>query len=192
MRIEDVDYLYDKYMIDRNKKVLLYVGNIKPHKNIERLLEAFSIVLKKDDGWQLVLVGRAFDDYDLLSNISSRFTNKEVLVTGAVSQEYLVGLYNLADLFILPSLYEGFGLIVLEALACGTQVACSNTSSLPEVGGKVVDYFDPYDVDDIADKILNHHIHDQKEIRKHLAEFSWKRTATVFKENVTRILRGNS
>jgi len=87
-------------------------------------------------------------------------------------------LYNLTDLFVFPSLYEGFGLPVLEALACGTKVISSNSSSIPEVGGDVVRYFDPYNIKEIASKIedgLNQK-YDSKIVEKWLQNFKWGTT----------------
>ena len=185
---EDVKYLYNKYNIDENKKILMYVGNLKPHKNLERLIEAYSkIDCLKDTN--LLLVGKAFANYNILEEKEKSLNiDKEVIHTGIVTQEELVDLYNLTDLFIFPSLYEGFGIPVLEALACGTQVICSNTSSIPEVGGDVVDYFDPYNVDEIKNlieqKLKNKNNNDTYD--EWLKKFNWeeisKKTKEIFKE----------
>ena len=102
-----------------------------------------------------------------------------------VSQEDLVNFYNLADLFVLPSLYEGFGLPVLEAFACGTPVACSNVSSLPEVGGNVAKYFDPKDAASIA-RALENAIDDKgkydSEIDAWVSKFTWENSARQIRE----------
>lgn len=172
---KDINYLYNKYSILKNKKLLLYVGNMKPHKNLSRLLEAFSKLEKKSD-YQLVLVGKAFEKQIDLTKIELDLAISEnVIHTGMVSQEELVDLYNLADLFIFPSLYEGFGLPVLEAMACGTNVIASNTSSIPEVGGNLIAYFDPYNVNDIKDKIESNIDKKLNENAKEwLKKFSWE------------------
>lgn len=177
---KDIEYLYNKFNIPRDKKLLMYVGNLKPHKNLERLLEAYSKINNKEETC-LLLVGKAFEKYNVLEDKEKGLNiDKQVIHTGIVTQEELVDLYNLTDLFIFPSLYEGFGLPVLEALACGTKVICSNSSSIPEVGGDVVEYFDPYNVEEIANKIdeeLNK-IHNSKNVEKWLENFKWSLTTT--------------
>ncbi|MGB9876072.1 MAG: glycosyltransferase, partial [bacterium] len=101
---------------------------------------------------------------------------------GYLPREELPILYSCADVFVFPSLYEGFGLPVLEALACGTPVVASSTSSLPEVGGDVVMYVDPQSPEDIAEKIhalLNEKNWEERKNRGVLRarEFSWKKAA---------------
>jgi len=86
---------------------------------------------------------KAFENYNVLYDREKELKIADkVIHTGIVTNEELVDLYNLIDLFVFPSLYEGFGLPVIEAMACGTKVACSNSSSLLEVGGKIIPYFD--------------------------------------------------
>jgi glycosyltransferase involved in cell wall biosynthesis len=107
----------------------------------------------------------------------------DVVFTGFVPRKELPVLYRGADLFIFPSLYEGFGLPVLEAMACGTPVACSKVSSLPEVGGDAVEYFNPQDPSDMAGALER--VFCEPEYRERLkilglkrsARFSWKQTA---------------
>lgn len=172
---KELKYLYKKYNIPNNKKLLLYVGNLKPHKNLKRLLYAFSLIDNKDD-YRLLLVGKAFENQvNLINEEKTLGVDKYVIHTGIVENKELIGLYNIADLFVFPSLYEGFGLPVIEALACGTNVICSNNSSLPEVGGKIVDYFDPYDVNDIRNKIeknVNKKL-DYKKASNWIKQFNW-------------------
>lgn len=189
--IKDIEYLYEKFNIPRNKKILMYVGNLKPHKNLEKLIEAFSLIENKED-YRLLLVGKAFKSYNVLEDREKELKiDKYVINTGIVTQEELVDLYNLVDLFIFPSLYEGFGLPVLEALACGTKVICSNTSSIPEVGGEVVEYFDPYNVEEIKQKIdvaLNKEF-DSEKVNSWLENFSWKKTAVNHKNILENIYK---
>lgn len=183
---EKLKYLYDKFGIPKDKKILMYVGNLKPHKNLERLLEAYS----KTDNMNetcLLLVGKAFEKYNVLEDKEKQLKiEKNVIHTGIVLNEELVDLYNLADLFIFPSLYEGFGLPILEALSCGTPVICSNTSSMPEVGGNFVDYFNPYSIDEITKKIednlgkkLNY-----EEVKKYTQQFNWTEKSKRFIKTV--------
>ncbi len=154
---EDVSYLFDKYHIPRDKKVIMYVGNLKPHKNLPRLLEAYSKMNGREDTC-LVLVGKAFDSEDLTPQIKALGIEDSVIKTGIIVDNELVDFYNLADLFVFPSLYEGFGIPPLEAMACGTPVVCSNNSSLPEVVGDAAYMFDPYDekqIRDAMEKVLS-------------------------------------
>ena len=152
---KDIQYLYTRFNIPENKKIIMYVGNLKPHKNLERLLEAYSEIKNREETC-LVLVGKSFQNYRVLEEKEIKLKIKnQVIHTGIVTQDELVDLYNLADLFVFPSLYEGFGLPVLEALACGTPVICSNTSSMPEVGKDNVIYINPLDIKDITSKIEN-------------------------------------
>ncbi len=176
---KEYSYLYDKYKIDKNKKNIMYVGNLKPHKNLERLLIAFS-KLENKDNYNLILVGKAFGNYNVLNEKEESLGIKDsVIKTGLVEQEELVDLYNLADLFVLPSLYEGFGIPVIEALACMTPVICSNNSSLPEVGQDKVGYFDAFNPDEIRDKI-DEYINkiytkeELEELREYALSFDWK------------------
>ncbi|MDR3000635.1 MAG: glycosyltransferase family 4 protein [Fibromonadaceae bacterium] len=172
-----VEYLREKYSIP-GKKILLYVGNLAPHKNVEKILSAFA-KLENKDNCCIVLVGKAFDQFSGNQKAKELDIEKSVIQTGYVSQDELIDFYNLADLFVFPSIYEGFGLPVLEAFACGTSVACSGTASLPEVGGELAFYFDPFDENDIAkqiDKALSSKQEPQK-LRDYALQFSWKKTA---------------
>lgn len=145
----EYDYLYEKYSIPRDKKVLMYVGNLKPHKNLKRLLEAFKGI-DMIDNTVLILVGKAFENHDVSAPEQQYGIDDKVIHTGIVSNEELVDFYNLADLFVFPSLYEGFGIPPLEAMACGTPVVCSNSSSLPEVVGDAAIMFNPLNVREIT------------------------------------------
>lgn len=191
---KEIEYLYDKFAIPRDKKIIMYVGNLKAHKNLERLLEAYSKI-ENIDLTCLLLVGKAFSSYDVLEEKEKLLKiENRVIHTGIVSQEELVNLYNLADLFIFPSLYEGFGLPILEALACRTPVISSNTSSMPEVGGNVVEYIDPYNVIEIKEKIekmlkqTKERNNDDDKISNWLKTFDWK----VISRKTYNILNGSN
>lgn len=183
-------YLYEKYDIPEKCKILLYVGNQLPHKNLERLLEGFSL-MKGKENCRLVLVGKTFDGRSKKTNEKKLGIGNLVIQVGRVSQEELVDFYNLADLFVLPSLYEGFGLPILEAFACGTPVACSNTSSLPEVGGNVAKYFDPKDALSIS-KTLESAINDKgkydEKIKAWVSQFTWKENAKKIQNVVKKMI----
>lgn len=152
-RKEEYQYLYKKYCISSEKKVLLYVGNMKPHKNLKSLLKAFAMMESRNKVI-LMLAGKAFKGEDTLEKIEKELDIKQYVVhTGYIDKKELIDLYNLADLFIFPSLYEGFGLPPLEAMACGTPVICSNTSSLPEIVGNAAVKVDPESADKISEEI---------------------------------------
>lgn len=131
----------------------LFVGNIKPHKNVERLIGAFA-KLREDPAYAdvtLIVVGDEISKYPSLRRAVERHrVRANVRFFGFVPERTLVGLYRVADVFVFPSLYEGFGLPPLEAMANGTPVVTSSISSLPEVVGDAALTVDPYNIDEIA------------------------------------------
>jgi glycosyltransferase involved in cell wall biosynthesis len=129
---------------------LLYPANAWPHKNHTRLFEAFTAVRRERPGLRLVLTGAAHDRLSLPDGAESR---------GHVSLDELVVLYRSAAALVYPSLYEGFGIPCVEAMACGCPVAASDVASLPEVCGDAAVYFDPLDAESIAEAmraVLDH------------------------------------
>lgn len=147
-----IEYLYKKYGIPKDKKIIMYVGNLKPHKNLKRLIEAYSKIDGLNDT-RLLLVGKAFKNYNLDELEKELNLKDNIIHTGAVTDDELIDFYNLSDLFVFPSLYEGYGLPPLEAMACGTPVIASNTSSMPEVLGDAAHFFNPLSVEEITDAI---------------------------------------
>lgn len=134
----------------KNKPYLLYVGNAYPHKNLERLILAHKKLVEDENmDLRLVLVGEIDYFYKRLKNIAL----DSVVFTDFVSNQELADLYQNASLYVFPSLCEGFGLPPLEAMAHNLPVVCSKASCLPEVLGQAVLYFEPEDVDDIANSI---------------------------------------
>jgi len=174
-------YLYDKYKIKQHKKIILYVGNKKPHKNLETLLKAFyKSKFKKNS--LLIFVGKDFDNYKNLNILSRKLKLDDYIIhTGIITDKELVYFYNLADLFVFPSLYEGFGLPPLEAMACGTPVVSSNTSSMPEILGDAAYFVNPKSVDELKnaiDEVLDNYELRDKLIKKGLERvklFTWDR-----------------
>jgi glycosyltransferase involved in cell wall biosynthesis len=134
---------------------VLYAGNVKPHKNLERLIEAFHIVRSRGlDHLKLILIGDDISKYTALRRAVHRHQlHKYVRFLGFLPLETLAVLYRLAAVFAFPSLSEGFGLPLLEAMASGTPVVTSSVSSLPEVAGDAAVLVDPYDASSIADGI---------------------------------------
>jgi Glycosyltransferase len=165
---------------------ILYVGNVKPHKNIQGILKAYSIVKVKGYPEKLVIVGRRenfLNGMDDLNDILIKLgIIKDVIFTGYVSDDDLPYIYNLAEVFVFPSLYEGFGLPPLEAMACQCPVIVSNIASLPEVCGNAAEYVNPYDESNIANgisHILDDNIYAQNLIQKgkeQIQLFDWKST----------------
>ncbi|MBI4468946.1 MAG: glycosyltransferase family 4 protein [Acidobacteria bacterium] len=127
---------------------VLSVGNLQPRKNLVRLIRAFVALREQDDRFtaKLVFVGKKAWLYDEIFQAAraSRF-GAEIQFTGYVAEEDLPAIYSAARIFVYPSIFEGFGLPVLEALGCGAPVATSNSSSLPEVAGDAAIAFDPLD-----------------------------------------------
>ena len=132
------------------------IGSIHPRKNIERAIRAFiqyKNLSKRDD--KLILVGRmAWKAGEVKKLIEEQIAKNNIVLSGNVSDEELVNLLGSSDALIYPSIFEGFGIPLIEAMKCGIPVICSNRSSLPEVGGKAVVYVDPYSVDSICSGIL--------------------------------------
>jgi len=162
---------------------VICVGTIEPRKNLTRLLDAMAEVARMGSSCELAIVGKMGWLYEPILRHLETVPTVRCRLLGYVPDDELCALYGAAALAVLPSLYEGFGLPVLEAMACGTPVACSRTSSLPEIGGDAAVYFDPMQVDDIAQVI--HSVLMQEDLRASLqarglaraAQFSWARTA---------------
>lgn len=163
-------------------KYVLFVGTLQPRKNIVRLIEAFSLVLDKSP--QLVVIGKKGWLYEEILAAPKKFGVEErVIFLDFVTDDDLPSLYHHAEVFVLPSLYEGFGLPVLEAMKLGCPVITSNVSSLPEAGGDAALYVNPEDTQDIAEKIEK--VISDKKLREqmvkkgfeHIKQFSWEKTA---------------
>jgi glycosyltransferase involved in cell wall biosynthesis len=152
-REEDVVRVRERFQLQ--DRFVLYAGNVKPHKNLGRLIEAFDRVRARGlDQLKLVLIGDEISKYTALRRaVHQHRLHKHVRFLGYLPQETLAVMYRLAGVFVFPSLYEGFGLPPLEAMASGTPVVTSNVSSLPEVAGDAAVLVDPHDPDAIADGI---------------------------------------
>jgi glycosyltransferase involved in cell wall biosynthesis len=147
---EAIERVRERYQL--NHPFVLYVGNIKPHKNLVRLIEAFAELRRRGfDELKLLIIGDEISKLPALRRaVHSHKLHKHVRFLGYLEDETLASLYRLASVFVFPSLYEGFGLPPLEAMASGTPVVTSNESSLPEVAGDAAVLVDPYDVDSIV------------------------------------------
>lgn len=167
-----------------NLPYLLYVGNLFPHKNLHRLLDAFALIAGNITH-QLVLVGSRDPRYypGLVAKARLLGIEERVCFLDYVPSDSLPNLYRQADWFILPSLFEGFGMTAIEAMACGTPVIVSNTAALEETVGDAGVYVNPVDSSDIAKKILSacHDASLRCEMRgrsiKRASRYTWSTTA---------------
>ena len=185
---ERMDLVRQRYQLDH--PFVLYVGNIKPHKNIERLIASFGRARGHcDDNLKLIIIGDEISKYPgLRQQVHKHKLDKHVRFLGFQPMETLAAFYRLARAFVFPSLYEGFGLPPLEAMACGAPVVTSNVSSLPEVAGGAALLVDPYDEDAIAAGIVRA-VNDES-LRAELIEkgrqrartFSWKQSVRKIHE----------
>ena len=185
---ERMDLVRKRYQLDH--PFVLYVGNIKPHKNIERLIASFGEARKQcDEHLKLIIIGDEISKYPgLRQQVHRHKLDKHVRFLGFQPMETLAAFYRLARAFVFPSLYEGFGLPPLEAMACGTPVVTSNVSSLPEVAGGAALLVDPYDEDAIAsgivravtDDALRHDLIERG--RQRARTFSWKQSVQKIHE----------
>jgi glycosyltransferase involved in cell wall biosynthesis len=166
---------------------ILHHGTLQPRKNLKRLIEAYKLLQarKRDFDFSLVLAGkRGWECEEILAAAGSGVHARgKIVFAGAVADRDLALLVKGASLFVVPSLYEGFCLPMIEAMACGTPTVAANSSCLPEISGGVLRYFDPMSIEDMADCIEN--ALQSVEVRKSLslhgkeraAQFDWKRCA---------------
>jgi len=177
------DSLKNKYKI--SKSFLLYVGVLRDHKNITGLIKAFNLVIRKNGlDFQLVIVGNEDPPYPKMHQLIRRLKlNDRVVRPGFISKKDLLLLYNAATLLILPSFREGFGFPPLEAMMCGTPVAASNTTALPEILDDAALLFNPHKIKEMTATIVK--ILKEKKLQQQLIQrgfrrvekFSWRRCA---------------
>ncbi len=186
-RPQDDQALLARFRAERRlpERFLLYVGTLEPRKNVERLVEAYARARREHQiPHKLVLGGAKGWLYErIFARVHELGLEEDVLFGSYIPYDELPLWYNCADIFIYPSLYEGFGLPPLEAMACGTAVITSSVSSLPEVVGNAAVTVNPLDVDALAGAIAQ--LLDDDALRRRLeaegprqaARFSWKETA---------------
>ena len=197
--VEDNDIfegIKKKYKIPEN--FILYVGAIQPRKNIIGLIKAWEILREKYGlKWKLVIVGKAaWLSSEIIRSWESSKYSEDIIYTGYIMEEELPFIFNAADLFVYPSFYEGFGLTVLEAMACGIPVITSNYSSLPEVVGDAGLLIDPYNYEELA--YAMYRVLTEPELRIHLSKkglersknFSWRQTAEMTLNIYNKIFNG--
>jgi glycosyltransferase involved in cell wall biosynthesis len=180
--VEEVQMMRVRYGLP--ERYLLTVGTIEPRKNLVRLLDALAIVREKGDDVRLVIVGRMGWLYQDFLHKLERFDHRDAVVRpGFVPDAALPAVYTGATATVLASVYEGFGLPILESMACGTPVVSSRTASLPELGGDAARYFDPFNVEEMAAAIRE--VWRDAELRRQArqkgfaqsARFSWQQAA---------------
>jgi glycosyltransferase involved in cell wall biosynthesis len=195
-REEDVIRVRERYQL--HDEFVFYAGNVKPHKNLERLIVAFDLVRKRGlDRLKLVLIGDEISRYAALRRaVHQHQLHKHVRFLGYLPEETLAVMYRLAGVFVFPSLYEGFGLPPLEAMASGTPVVTSNVSSLPEVAADAAVLVDPHDPHAIAEGIYR--LLTDERLRRDLRvkglararQFSWedsvRRVHAIYQEVASR------
>jgi glycosyltransferase involved in cell wall biosynthesis len=168
-----------------DKPYILYVGNVKPHKNLMSLINAFKLIAGKIDH-QLVIVGKkeGFITGDMEVLKASEELGERVLFTGFISDDILKRYYQHAEVLVFPSIYEGFGLPPLEAMAVNCPTIVSNKASIPEVCGDASLYVDPLNPEDISKKILliisNNQVRNELILKgqNHVKKYSWQITAS--------------
>jgi glycosyltransferase involved in cell wall biosynthesis len=186
---EERERVRERYQL--RGRFVLFAGNVKPHKNLERLIRAFAAVRAQAGrgDLRLVLIGDDVSRYSSLRRtVEEAGVRPDVRFFGFVPHRTLAALYRMASVFAFPSLYEGFGLPPLEAMACGTPVLTSRLSSLPEVVGDGALLVDPYDEDAIAGGLAR--LIDDEDLRQSLAAKGLARAATFSWERSVRAIHG--
>jgi len=172
------------------KKFILTVGPLGRRKNHNRLIDAYSNLpeyIRED--YQLILTGEKKGAYNnLLKKASKTCPAKDIVFTGYIPEKEMPMIINAASLFVFPSLYEGFGIPLLEAMACGTPILASNVSSIPEVVGDAALLFDPYNVNEMANAI-DRAIND-KDLRQKLVQRGFERIKKYSWENSAKEILG--
>ena len=190
-RIEDTESLQrvrQKYHLP--DKFIMYVGSLSPRKNIARLLEAFSLISDKVPHKLVLTASKSWKDSNVYRAMEQLNLGDRIHKLGYVDQEDMPCLYNLADVYAYPSLYEGFGLPVLEAMMSGCPVVASNTTSIPEVAGDAALLVDPLDTKTLADgiyRVLTDNKLRSKLIRAGFDQaknFSWDRCTQIILETI--------
>ncbi len=193
-KITDISLLSDtaeKFGI--HKPFLFYAGSLSPRKNMANIIKAFSLIKNQIPHCIYVTGGYSWRDDRVFALIKENRLEDRIIKLGFLSDEELIALYNMADCYLYPSIYEGFGLPILESQACGCPVITSTVSSCPEVAGDGAFLVDPYDVRGLADAIVR--ITTDRNYREELvgrgfknaSRFSWDQSARVLLDLIDEI-----
>lgn len=183
--------------VENDRPFLLFVGTMEHRKNVVTLIRAFGMLTKRRRlPHRLVLVGKPGYGWDAIQNLIEESQLADAIdVLGYATPQRLAQLYHSASLFVYPSLYEGFGLPVLEAMASGTPVISSSATSLPEVGGDAAIYFEPHNVEQLADAIEavldSPTLQSQLRVKgsKQAAKFTWEKCARQHVDVYRKVLQ---
>jgi glycosyltransferase involved in cell wall biosynthesis len=192
-----------EHFVGNEGNYLLFVGTLEPRKNLRRLLEAYSLLSDSIRGkYSLIIVGgKGWGNEDVYSIIEHFNIKKNVKVLGYISDKELADIYRSAHVLVMPSLYEGFGLPLLESMSFGIPIITSNTSSMPEIGGNAAIYVDPNSSNSIKngieEVIMSHNL--WKKLSKNAlirsSLFSWskasKETLIVFEKAMMENINNN-
>lgn len=184
-------------LFNSKEKYILFVGTIQPRKNLSILIKAFSIFSKTYPQFKLLIVGKKGWLYQKIFNeVKNLSLEKKIIFTDFVNDKELANLYYQAFCLVMPSLYEGFGIPILEAMSFDCPVISSFSSSLPEIGGDACLYFNPYDVNDLVNKLFqlteNKNLRNQliQKGRKRIKNFSWEKCAKKTLEILIKTYEG--
>lgn len=195
--IEDIQIkneVRERYGLE--KPFLLFVGNFNPRKNLERIIRAYDKVKEQERiPHELIIVGEYGWKFNYKKAIRGIKNETSIRFIGFVPDEEMPIIYSLADIFLFPTLYEGFGIPVLEAQSCGTPVITSGITALPEVAGQGAFYVDPYDENDIANGIIR--VLKDERLRKNIVingfenrkRFSWSISGKKLEEFIERKIK---
>lgn len=179
-RVRAKSVIFKYFGIGKNDPYILFVGRLETKKNLPKLIEAFAKFLEKNPDYRLILAGKRGVGFEKIIKIVNKLSlAHKVIMPGYITEEEKFVLYRGCKFFAFPSLYEGFGLPILEAFYHGKAVLCSNSSSLPEVGGEAVHYIDPENTEEMAlgmDKLANDNEYAENLVAKgheRLKLFSW-------------------
>jgi glycosyltransferase involved in cell wall biosynthesis len=177
--------LWERYSLPRNQRYLIYVGSEDPRKNLDTLLRALPVIRREFPEIALIKVGRAHftDERERLISLAAELgLSSAIYFLDDVLEDDLPLLYNLAQVCVMPSRYEGFGFPVLEAMACGTPVVCAQASSLPEIAGNAAMLFEPNNEYDLALGVVRcladflRYQWLRSKGMEHAAKFTWEQT----------------
>ncbi len=187
--------LQSEIEITEKSKYFLYTGQHREHKNVITLVKAFHLFLKNNKNYRLVLTGKPNPLYpDVINYIKNNNLEKNIILAGLVPERELLQLYKNAKCYIFPSLYEGFGIPPLEAMAMNTPVIASNSSCIPEICENAAIYFNPNDINMLAEKmqeLVKNKWLEEKLIESgkiQVKKYNWKKSAIIILKKFEELL----